>query len=821
MAASTYFDQIQQLYIAYFGRPADPVGLNYWASQVDAANGSVAAVIAGFAASSESNALYAGVPTAQKVSAIYLNLFNRLPEAAGLAYWTQQIDSGTVTQAQAAYQIQSSAGPGDASAVVNKLAMAKAFTAQIDTTAEITGYSGAIAAAYGRAYLTSVDSTQASVNSATSSLLNSVATATGTTVPTTTTPPVTPTAPVGATYVLTTASESLTGTAGDDTFTGIIDSVTPGNSTLNFKDFLDGGSGTDALTVTVQGATTAAWPTVSLSNIEKLSIRDQHTGGGFSLYNLSGVTGLSTVASNVSTAAVSFTGLQTGTTVAVLGNKVTSVGNVAFNMANNSDTVSLLLDGGVQGAATISNTSTTASTATIASTGAANKVSSISLGGADSFSSLTINATTDLTATLQAADYKSTASLTVTGAGKVDLSSTLGFDGAKIDASANSGGLTIALSSSNIQTVVGSSGADRILGTSLLGSASSIDGGAGIDTMSASLVGAGNGAIFKNFELLDLGSGANSGALDVGQLSNSTITGVVLSGNAAAPTVVLNNLVDTPTGFNVSVISDSFNSNLTLNFNNVTGSNDVLNFDFANVASTQASAGTVTAQGIETVKLNSGGVGSHNALTLVDSSLKSVVITGGLALSLNVSAQNPIGSASQLTSIDGSAATGTLNIAVAAPASGTQSALVIKGGTGNDSFSVATSAASGSLGVEVTTGAGADTIYLASATVRDASSPQFTTITDAHTGDKLQFGGSIIFISAAVPIAGGQTLVQALNTAANTTNVTSWFVYGADSYIVSNNNTAGLDAADVVVKVSGVTDLSGMTGGAGNTLTFA
>jgi hypothetical protein len=816
MAASTYFDQI-----AYFGRPADPVGLNYWASQVDAANGSVAAVIAGFAASSESNALYAGVPTAQKVSAIYLNLFNRLPEAAGLAYWTQQIDSGTVTQAQAAYQIQSSAGPGDASAVANKLAMAKAFTAQIDTTAEITGYSGAIAAAYGRAYLTSVDSTQASVNTATSSLLNSVATATGTTVPTTTTPPVTPTAPVGATYVLTTASESLTGTAGDDTFTGIIDSVIPGNSTLNFKDFLDGGSGTDALTVTVQGATTAAWPTVSLSNIEKLSIRDQHTGGGLSLYNLSGVTGLSTVASNVSTAAVSFTGLQTGTTVAVLGNKVTSVGNVAFNMANNSDTVSLLLDGGVQGAATISNTSTTATTATIASTGAANKVSTISLGGAESFSSLTINATTDLTATLQAADYKSTASLTVTGAGKVDLSSTLGFDGAKIDASANSGGLTIALSSSNIQTVVGSSGADRILGTSLLGSASSIDGGAGIDTLLASLVGAGNGAIFKNFELLDLGSGANSGALDVGQLSNSTITGVVLSGNAVAPTVVLNNVVDTSTGFNVSVISDSFNSNLTLNFNNVTGSNDVLNFDFANVASTQASAGTVTAQGIETVKLNSGGVGSHNALTLVDSSLKSVVITGGLALSLNVSAQNPIGSASQLTSIDGSAATGTLNIAVAAPASGTQSALVIKGGTGNDSFSVATSAASGSLGVEVTTGAGADTIYLASATVRDASSPQFTTITDAHTGDKLQFGGSIIFISAAVPIAGGQTLVQALNTAANTTNVTSWFVYGADSYIVSNNNTAGLDAADVVVKVSGVTDLSGMTGGAGNTLTFA
>jgi hypothetical protein len=43
MAASTYFDQIQQLYIAYFGRPADSVGLTFWANQVDAANGRVGA----------------------------------------------------------------------------------------------------------------------------------------------------------------------------------------------------------------------------------------------------------------------------------------------------------------------------------------------------------------------------------------------------------------------------------------------------------------------------------------------------------------------------------------------------------------------------------------------------------------------------------------------------------------------------------------------------------------------------------------------------------------------------------------------------------
>lgn len=35
MAASAYFDQVQKLYIACFGRPADPVGLAYWVGLID------------------------------------------------------------------------------------------------------------------------------------------------------------------------------------------------------------------------------------------------------------------------------------------------------------------------------------------------------------------------------------------------------------------------------------------------------------------------------------------------------------------------------------------------------------------------------------------------------------------------------------------------------------------------------------------------------------------------------------------------------------------------------------------------------------------
>lgn len=179
MAASTYFNQVQQLYIAYFGRPADPVGLNYWAASIDAAGGNFDSVVSGFSSSLESKALYAGSDTSQLVTSIYVALFNRPPEPAGLAYWVGLIDSNTVTGPRAAYQIMTSAGPGDATAIANKVAAANAFTANIDTSAELAGYSGASSAAIARAWLAKVDATPYSIANLTSDATKGVADATG------------------------------------------------------------------------------------------------------------------------------------------------------------------------------------------------------------------------------------------------------------------------------------------------------------------------------------------------------------------------------------------------------------------------------------------------------------------------------------------------------------------------------------------------------------------------------------------------------------------------------------------------------------------
>lgn len=158
MAAST--QTIQKMYIAYFGRPADTIGLQYWADKTEAQ------IIAGFSASSESQALFGNQGSAAKVNAIYNNLFARDAEPAGLQYWVQKLESGEVSQAEAMYTILNNAGAGDSTAVANKLAAAEAFTAQIDTTPEILGYSGANAAQSAREWLGKVNANASSLEAA-------------------------------------------------------------------------------------------------------------------------------------------------------------------------------------------------------------------------------------------------------------------------------------------------------------------------------------------------------------------------------------------------------------------------------------------------------------------------------------------------------------------------------------------------------------------------------------------------------------------------------------------------------------------------------
>jgi hypothetical protein len=163
------------LYLAYFGRPPDPGGVAFY---VNDPGFDIWGVAAAFSASPESQALYGTFGYAQ-INAIYQNLFNRDAEPDGLAYWYGEVQAGRLTPGGIAFAIYLGAQNADKVAVQNKLTVANAFLAALDTTAEISGYAGDTAAARARAFIHTVDSTGGSVALAEAFLATQVAFATG------------------------------------------------------------------------------------------------------------------------------------------------------------------------------------------------------------------------------------------------------------------------------------------------------------------------------------------------------------------------------------------------------------------------------------------------------------------------------------------------------------------------------------------------------------------------------------------------------------------------------------------------------------------
>ncbi len=87
MAVTT--TQVQQLYLAYFGRPAEQAGLTYWTSQ---ANASVTDISAAFAQSPEYTGVYGNLTRAQTIDTLYQNLFGRTAANNELTYWQNSTD---------------------------------------------------------------------------------------------------------------------------------------------------------------------------------------------------------------------------------------------------------------------------------------------------------------------------------------------------------------------------------------------------------------------------------------------------------------------------------------------------------------------------------------------------------------------------------------------------------------------------------------------------------------------------------------------------------------------------------------------------------
>ncbi len=89
--------RVAEAYLAYYGRLPDMAGFEYWAQRLESEGGDLSAIIQAFGESSEFETRYGALDHETLIAVLYAQLFGREPDPAGLAYYTQALDSGRLS----------------------------------------------------------------------------------------------------------------------------------------------------------------------------------------------------------------------------------------------------------------------------------------------------------------------------------------------------------------------------------------------------------------------------------------------------------------------------------------------------------------------------------------------------------------------------------------------------------------------------------------------------------------------------------------------------------------------------------------------------
>lgn len=232
--------QVVELYVATFNRAPDADGLDYW---VNLSGLTIEEIAQSFFDQAETQTLYPeGTTDTAFVTSIYTNLFNRAPDAEGLAYWEGELASGNMTRSVMIEAMKNGALGADAILVANKATVGLYYA---DAGLQGTDFS-----------LASVTAYQSTVTAAIAEVDNIVAYGN-----------------TGTTFTLTKSVETITGTDANDTINANYDVQATAAHTLGALDVLDGGAGTDTLAITSQGGPAFTLAGATISNIETMTIR--------------------------------------------------------------------------------------------------------------------------------------------------------------------------------------------------------------------------------------------------------------------------------------------------------------------------------------------------------------------------------------------------------------------------------------------------------------------------------------------------------------------------------------------------------------------
>jgi S-layer protein len=840
-----YIPVVQQLYVSYFGRPADYYGLKNFTAQLAAISpeaptdfnelsaaaqanptGPIGTLVNSFNASAESVALYgtdnSQIGISKFVAAIYENVLNREADLDGLTFWVDAIMNGVLSRANAATAITQGAmantttqGLIDAQTVENKLAVATTFTDHLNTVSEINGFAGDAAAAAARDMLGNVDSETdpeafvATIDSTIATISNN--------------------AEVKTSVNLTTNLDTLTGTSN-------IEIYNSSDATLTAADTINGAGGADVLNYT-NSAAAAAIPAASITNVETFNVRA--VGNAVTSTDLGLYTGLTTFNVDRSTDNVTVIGMGDGGTFGVIGNGVIdNTGDTfALGYAAAATAATLNISGGTVGTGAVTMTGTGVESTTINSTGSANVIGA--LGVAASSESLTINATTNLTT--GAVTAAGVTALTISGAGNVSTTisglgaleeitvsgsgtrglGTLNAATTTVTGTGNSGAITATLGAATDMVFLGGSGNDRVTTGAVLVAAANVDGGAGTGdrlTVAASAhIDATAGAQYVNFEELALATGVTVDMDNIAGITKLRGVGTVQFDDATAT--------------QASSVTLTGSSALTLNIKDAAL---VGQLDTANVTvSTSNAAATISAitiADVETLNITASTGTALTTVALAHQDWSKLVLAGSADLSLTTDAAAAIIN----TIVDGNAATGDLTLDFALT---TTNGLQVTSGSGDDTVTgtaqvdkitagAGDDIITGGNGADLLAGGTGEDIFVsvAAATATDGSGVGIDVISDFAVADDIiriaaannvAGNGGTAVAGASVVVANGvatfaaadDTLAEKITTlvadAAITANEVVIFVQGSDTYVYGAGATAdGTD--DFMIKLTGI-----------------
>ena len=156
----TSSEKVSAIYVAFYGRAADPAGRDFWRNQLEDAGGDLTQIIDAFGDSEETEQRFGAEGNTEAVQTLYRQIFNREPEEDGLNFFVNGLEDGTFTRESIAVDILTGAQNEDATTAQNKIDVAQTFTdalSQSNSTATVANT---------RFVVSSVDDTDASVQAA-------------------------------------------------------------------------------------------------------------------------------------------------------------------------------------------------------------------------------------------------------------------------------------------------------------------------------------------------------------------------------------------------------------------------------------------------------------------------------------------------------------------------------------------------------------------------------------------------------------------------------------------------------------------------------